>query len=159
MNCYKPEVLMLVDILRASWTAQMFRSCCFYVSTSSINKKMGSGFLIPVDHMGLQVPLSSPTPGTQAFHWGRASKPGLPWVFPPGPPSSLALFLEWVPVLNTRKQELKQGSCSVNWWSACNGLYKSVKVHYVYFHMSVGLDVSCVRKTVSKPLACSKLEF
>lgn len=69
------------------------------------------------------------------------------------------LFLGWVPGLNTRKQEPKQGSCSVDWWSAYNCLCESVKVQYVYFCMSMCLNISYMRIFLSQPFAYSKLDF
>lgn len=98
-----------------------------------------------LDQVAQQVLSVIPNPGTQALSWGLTAKQGSHWVFSPCLPSLLALFFKWVPVLNTRKQELKQGSCSADWWSACNCLCKSAQIQYVYFFMSMCLNISCAR--------------
>lgn len=122
----------LIDIVYSSLVLWWIKRLCFPSNSP------GSG-----DSAGA---LSHPECGTPALRWGLAAKQGSHWLFSPCLPSLLVLFFKWVPVLNTRKQELKQASRSADWWSACNCLCKSAQIQYVYFLMSVCLNISCVRK-------------
>lgn len=128
----------------------MFSNYVFYISISLIYKRMSLFFSNSTE---------SDVPGHRES-WDTSpqlrpeSQEGSQNVLSPCLPPSFVLFLKWIPVLNTRKLELKQGSRSVDWWSACNCLCKSVKVQYVYFFMSMCLNISCVRKKKFKQTIC-----